>query len=266
MWYKVKNNKALIVVLIIFVVIIYTEYTFNRDSYTKNVVETETLVQPETVEVEVSEPDIDITVKDDGESSTDLVSVGSWGELLNQVVVEGENVSEEYDRAFFKHWVDADRDGCDTRREVLKHESLTPVVVVGSCTIISGEWLSPYDGKTFVNPGDLDIDHMVPLKEAWRSGAHAWDDSRREKFANDVEWEYSLIAVSASTNRSKSDRDPAAWLPPQNSFTCEYVYQWVTVKIRWDLTMDAREFDTIKRITESECKGYTVRTVTVVKP
>ena len=147
-----------------------------------------------------------------------------------------------YDRDLYKHWIDADRDCQDTRQEVLISESLQPVVLDDrGCRVVSGEWLDLYTGQTFTDPSKLDIDHFIPLSEAHRSGADTWTPEQRQSFANDLMNEHSLIAVSASANRSKGDRDPANWLPPDESFQCEYIKRWVAVKEHFNLRMDATE-------------------------
>lgn len=153
-----------------------------------------------------------------------------------------------YDRDLFRHWIDADRDGCDTRREVLIAESTTPVRIGSGCSLTGGTWFSAYDGVTTIDASTFDIDHMVPLKEAWDSGAHAWSSSRREAFANDLSRAESLIAVSASSNRSKSDRDPAEWMPPRAAYHCAYVEAWISVKKAWDLSVDQAEYRELERI------------------
>jgi hypothetical protein len=110
-----------------------------------------------------------------------------------------------------------------------------------TCTILSGKWVSAYDNKNVTKASTLDIDHMVPLKEAWESGAASWTDAERESFANDLGFAGSLIAVSASTNRSKGDKDPANWLPSNKALTCPYAISWIQVKYRWSLTADWKE-------------------------
>ena len=110
-----------------------------------------------------------------------------------------------YDRKLFKHWSDLDKDGCDTRREVLIEESRTPVTVGSGCSITGGSWYSAFDGTETIDPSKFDVDHMVPLKEAWDSGAWEWDPEQRQAFANDMSIPESLIAVSASSNRSKGE-------------------------------------------------------------
>lgn len=115
---------------------------------------------------------------------------------------------------------------------------MEPTIEVG-CKVVSGEWYSYYDGITHTAPGGLDIDHMVPLAEAWDSGAHSWTAQRREAYANDLDADRSLVAVTARSNRS--DQDPADWQPPLADARCTYATDWVATKLRWQLTADDRE-------------------------
>ena len=123
--------------------------------------------------------------------------------LLDSLVVAAEH-TDGYDRDLFRHWVDADSDGCDTRREVLITKAVTAPSVGGDCALSDGVWVSRYDAETETGSRrGFDINHLVPLKEAWESDAHAWDPETREHFANDLGYEHSLVAVSARSNRSK---------------------------------------------------------------
>jgi hypothetical protein len=150
-------------------------------------------------------------------------------------------VSSGYVRAKFKHWIDADKDSCDTRKEVLISESTVKVTTGSSCKVTSGKWKSSYDGTVTTDPSTFDIDHFVPLKEAWESGANRWDTATRTAFANDLSYGGSLIAVTASSNRSKSDRDPQNWMPTKSSYHCKYVATWIAVKYRWQLSVNTAE-------------------------
>jgi len=151
-----------------------------------------------------------------------------------------------FDRDLYGGWIDADGDCQDTRQEVLIAESLIPVQFDSrGCNVVSGRWLDPYTGQTFTDPSDLDIDHFVPLAEAHRSGSSRWPPELRQQFANDLSFPGSLIAVSASANRSKGDRDPADWLPTDQAFQCDYVRAWVIAKGYWRLAMDNREINTV---------------------
>ena len=168
-------------------------------------------------------------------------TVNSYIDLL-RVAPE---VTSGYDRDLFRHWVDADGDGCHAREETLIAESVGPVTVTGDCEI-SGSWFSAFDGETTTNPSNFDVDHMVPLKEAWDSGANRWDSATRERFANDLGSPHSLIAVSRGSNRSKGAKDPAEWMPPRESYTCEYIFSWTLVKIRWSLSADQAEINALR--------------------
>jgi len=173
--------------------------------------------------------------------------------LIDSLEVASE-VSSGYNRDLFKHWTDADGDGCNARYEVLIEETLAPLAVSSGCKLSGGSWVSAFDLVETNDPSKFDVDHMVPLKEAWDSGAWAWDAKTREAYANDLDYEMSLIAVSASSNRSKSDRDPADWLPTNQDYWCEYITAWVQVKTRWSLSMDKAEKARVEDVAE-DCSG-----------
>jgi len=164
--------------------------------------------------------------------------------------VEAEYVGG-YKRNLFANWYDADRDGCDTRQEVLIAESIIPAKIGAKCKV-TGQWFSIYDGVTTTNSSSFDIDHMVPLKEAWDSGAWNWNADQRKKFANDLDESFFLIAVTASSNRSKGERDPAEWMPTSVSYHCEYARIWVQIKRAWDLSVDPAE-NTFLKSTLASC-------------
>ncbi|KAL1584201.1 hypothetical protein WHR41_07258 [Cladosporium halotolerans] len=157
---------------------------------------------------------------------------------LSQLTVEAESNSPAYDRDLFNHWITISG-SCNARETVLKRDG-TNVQQDSACAATSGNWYSDYDGETFTVSSELDIDHMVPLKEAWVSGAKDWTDARREQFANDLT-RPQLIAVSASSNRGKGDQDPAEWLPEREAYHCTYVRAWVQVKYYYDLSVDSLE-------------------------
>lgn len=148
-----------------------------------------------------------------------------------------------YNRNFFKHWVDADRNGCDTRAEVLISEAVVKPKVDKKCKISGGKWLSKYDNKSVSYAAQLDVDHLVPLAEAWRSGAWAWTPQQRQEFANDLSDKRALIAVTLSTNRSKGDKDISEWVPKVD--TCGYVQNWIAIKTRYSLTYDPKEAESL---------------------
>ncbi|MFI0901619.1 HNH endonuclease family protein [Streptomyces sp. NPDC020983] len=146
-----------------------------------------------------------------------------------------------YQRTAFRHWIDADKDGCDTRKEVLKAEALVAPEQGPGCALTGGEWYSPYDDTYFNDASRLDIDHLVPLAEAWDSGASSWTATERQAYANDLGDARDLIAVSAKSNRSKADQDPSTWLPPAAGYRCTYVTDWIADKTRWGLSIDPVE-------------------------
>ncbi|MFF1378703.1 HNH endonuclease family protein [Streptomyces sp. NPDC058308] len=159
---------------------------------------------------------------------------------------------EGYIRTSFKHWVDADHDSCSTRAEVLIAESRTKPTVEGACKVTGGRWYSYYDGKTLTEPRALDIDHVVPLAEAWDSGASTWTPKHRQDYANDLTADRSLVAVTAKSNRAKADKDPAQWLPPLADARCTYAADWTATKLRWSLTANKAEVTALEKLAE-EC-------------
>ena len=178
--------------------------------------------------------------------------------VLGTISVQNE-YKTGYSRSLFKHWIDANGNGCDTREEVLIAESQSkPQIDAYGCKVIEGDWLSPYDNVMHTNPSELDIDHMVPLKEAWDSGAWNWTAAQRQTFANDLSDPRALIAVTAGQNRSKSDNDPTNWIPPQKSYICTYLSEWVAIKAHWNLSMDQSEFGRIKNLLTASCVSTTV--------
>ena len=208
-------------------------------------VETNEAPEPNDDETAEPSPSPTVTPSQTQPAATAAPQDSGLGALLAQLIVE-EEFSSGYDRDLFTHWVDEDRDGCDARREVLIIEAVVPPTVGDGCSLSGGSWYSAFDGVPTENPSEFDIDHLVPLKEAWDSGAHGWDSERRREFANDLELPQSLIAVSRSSNRSKGADDPADWLPPLVSYHCQYIEDWMAVKINWDLSVDAREFNALR--------------------
>jgi hypothetical protein len=164
-----------------------------------------------------------------------------------------------YTREAFKHWNAGDdpADGCTTRNEVLIAEAVEAPAVGPRCRLTGGSWHSYYDQTTVTSASDLDIDHMVPLAEAWDSGASAWTAQRREAYANDQGQEASLVAVTARSNRSKADQDPAQWMPPAGDVHCRYAAEWTATKLRWNLTIDATEHAALNDLAAT-CPDQTV--------
>ncbi|MBZ6142514.1 HNH endonuclease family protein [Streptomyces olivaceus] len=155
-----------------------------------------------------------------------------------------------YDRDAFRHWnTGADpTDGCNTRAEVLIAEAVEAPTVGPKCRLTGGRWFSYYDQVWVTSASSLDIDHMGPLAEAWDSGASTWSAKQREAYANDLGAEASLVAVTARSNRSKSDQDPATWMPPAAEVHCRYVAEWVGTKLRWSLSADEAEVAAMREV------------------
>ncbi|MFJ7154500.1 HNH endonuclease family protein [Streptomyces sp. NPDC101118] len=157
---------------------------------------------------------------------------------LAGVTPKAEGSSSGYSRDLFPHWSTVSGT-CNTRETVLKRDGVN-VVTDANCAATSGSWYSAYDGATWHAGSDLDIDHVVALSEAWRSGANSWTTSKRQQFANDLT-RPQLIAVTDNVNQAKGDLDPADWMPPLSSYRCTYARMWVHVKQYWGLTIDSDE-------------------------
>ncbi|MFC9760159.1 HNH endonuclease family protein [Streptomyces sp. NPDC056921] len=152
----------------------------------------------------------------DGASAAPGAPAGGSDLSLTQAIAKIPTADESqsgYKRDSFRHWIDEDKDGCSTRNEVLLAEATKKPEQGSKCALTGGEWLSYYDEVTVTEARKLDIDHMVPLAEAWDSGASAWDSDRRMRYANDLGSERSLVAVTAHENRGKADKDPSEWMP-----------------------------------------------------
>ncbi|KAL2070464.1 hypothetical protein VTL71DRAFT_13490 [Oculimacula yallundae] len=157
---------------------------------------------------------------------------------LAGLTVAAQGPQTGYSRDLFPHWITVSGT-CNTRETVLKRDG-TNVVVSSACTSTSGSWFSPYDGATWTAASDVDIDHMVPLSNAWKSGAAAWTTSQRQAFANDLT-NPQLIAVTDNVNQAKSDSGPEAWKPPLTSYHCTYAKMYTKVKSVYKLTVTSAE-------------------------
>lgn len=158
--------------------------------------------------------------------------------MLKRIKRRPATTSTTYDRDYFGAGWETEN-GCSTRQWVLIKEARR-----GSdsgCRVRHGFWISSYDGRRTRDPSNFDIDHLVPLGEAWVSGASRWSAGTRQRYANDLGYSGTLRAVSATSNRSKGDADPASWMPPRAIHRCKYIGTWIAVKYRWHLTIDPAE-------------------------
>ena len=193
------------------------------------------------------------------DASNSVKSGGGAGlSILQTIRIEKERPTG-YARALFEHWRDIDGDGCNSREQVLKRDSVTlPQVDPYKCKVIAGDWLSPYDGAKWSDPTDVDIDHVVALKEAWDSGAWAWSAATRKAYANDTTDRRTLQVVTDNLNQQKSAKDPSNWVPPLKSYVCTDLGNWISIKARWSLSMDQSEWGRIKNLLNSSCAGLAI--------
>ena len=161
--------------------------------------------------------------------------------VLDSLTVAEEDTGFRYDRDQWPHW-SGQGNSCNTRELALQQQG-TDVKRDSECRAVSGTWVSSYDGVVIHDASEADIDHLVPLAEAARSGTRKWSRDQRETFANDLD---QLLVVSATSNRQKGDQDPASWLPEQNR--CGYVVRWVLTKDKYDLTVDRDERDALRGV------------------
>ncbi|WP_236825853.1 MULTISPECIES: DUF1524 domain-containing protein [unclassified Blastococcus] len=176
-------------------------------------------------------------------------AAGSARAALDGLEVKGRAPRTGYDRDEFGHgWVDTDRNGCDTRNDVLARDLTGETSVPGTreCVVATGTFADPYSGGTidFVRgqdtSDDVQVDHVVALSDAWQKGAQGWDEERRVRFANDP---LNLLAVDGSLNMQKGDGDAATWLPPATGYRCAYVARQVAVKAGYGLWVTQAERD-----------------------
>ena len=189
-------------------------------------------------------------------------AIGSSDAASAETTLDGLKVSKPgsmsgYSREKFPHWSKASKFGwdppqtsCDAREAALIRDGKN--VEVGSeCKVESGTWLDPYTDQTFTKPSDIDTDHVVPLANAWRSGASEWDNEERERYANDPEV---LLSVEDNANQAKGDKGPEGWKPPNEAEWCDYAVRWIGIKAKYELSVNEQEKAALAEMLGS-CKG-----------
>ncbi len=183
---------------------------------------------------------------------------GARGLLLRVLILAGAvlvttaaSSHPPYRRAEWPHWIDADGDCQNTRGEVLIRDAPAGTVKFRDereCTVDAGEWADPYTGGVLTQAGEVDVDHLVPLKNAHDSGGWRWTRERRREYANDLSYRYHLLAVSRSANRSKGDKGPDEWRPARQEFWCQYAQAWAAVKHIWELQSTQAERQALREM------------------
>lgn len=170
---------------------------------------------------------------------------------LDSLTVQPKGSSEGYDRSLFPHW-NVVESPCTARQYVLERDGFD-VVTDDDCQPTSGEWYSTYDDVWWDGDvSEISVDHLVPLSEAWQTGAADWSTDERREFANDITTSQ-LWAVTGTINSEKGDSDPSEWMPPNSDVHCDYVKSWVNVKYEYDLTITSDEESSIQGTLDSAC-------------
>ncbi len=165
-------------------------------------------------------------------------------------IAERKNVTG-YSRDMFPTWLDFDNNGCRARDDILAAQAQAPVTKRGVCAIADGTWVSVYDGATLKGPQQVEIDHVIPLANAWRSGANEWTAERRAQFANDTSQYGELIVSSSAANRAKADSSPDVWRPSNRASWCGYGQLWLNLKVKWSLNATTAERNALGQMLET---------------
>lgn len=183
-------------------------------------------------------------------------SAGTARQQLSELRVRPAGSMSGYSREKFPHWSDAQEYGwklpagtpdpgsCDARDAALIRDGRDERVG-RYCEVESGRWFDPYGGQTYTDPSDIDIDHVAPLANAWRSGASSWTTAKRERFANVPR---DLLSVDDGLNQSKGDKGPEAWKPPRKAYWCAYSKKWIGIKYQWRLSVTSAEKSALRQM------------------
>lgn len=183
------------------------------------------------------------------------------GETINLAAFAKVNANfplpaKDYDRdSQFGEWIRPIKSSClNTRGVVLQRDSSVGVSTNSNCTVTAGQWYDPYTNKNYTDADDIQIDHVVALKNAYMTGAHAWTDAKRCLYANYLGNDFHLLSVNGPENMRKSDKSPLEWTPPNKSFICDYLRHWLEIKFIWELKLTPREVAAIEnQLKENQC-------------
>ncbi|NRQ34267.1 HNH endonuclease [Nonomuraea sp. NN258] len=192
-----------------------------------------------------------------GGGKADKGEVADARKKLADLAVKGRAPKTGFDRdEFGPAWADVDRNGCDTRNDILKRDLEDETFKPGThdCIVLTGTLRDPYGGKTIDfkrgqdTSMDVQIDHLIPLSDAWQKGAQRWSETKRKEFANDP---LNLLAVDGPLNNQKSDADAATWLPPRKAYRCAYISRQIDVKAKYELWVTAAEKSAMETILDA---------------
>ena len=189
---------------------------------------------------------------------TQTGSPAEASQALHELKVTPPSSMSGYSRERFPHWSKASNFGwnppqtsCDAREAALIRDG-EDVEVGNGCKVVSGTWFDLYTARTYTKPSDIDTDHVVPLANAWRTGASLWDDDQRERYANDPDV---LLSVEDNANQAKGDKGPEAWKPPNKAEWCDYAQRWIQIKAKYGLSVNEQEKEALEQMLASCGEG-----------
>lgn len=211
--------------------------------------------------------DLGLGVESSYKSSLQSMSATNMSKEAAEKMLDSINVVDKYNdsrynRKEWKHWSAQNGNSCWNTREQALYNQGKDVVLLDknkketsdinkACYVQSGKWTDPYSGETFTNPGDLDVDHTVPLKAATKMGADKWSEEQKEIFANDLE--SVLVVTSAKQNRAKGAKTPSEWMPENKESHCDYAKIYIEIVNKYKLNLTQADKDALAKAL-STCK------------
>lgn len=184
--------------------------------------------------------DVDGGVNADPEEPT-ITSPSETLLISLDTITIADPIEVEYDRSEWKHWTGSP---CNAREMTLIRDGVNVESDPTNCKIISGEWTTPYNNSVITDSSKIDIDHVIPLSFAARHGGNDWSLELKEQFANDLD---QLLATSATENRSKGDKGPGSYMPPEKDFHCTYSKIWVATAKNYELTITEKDYKALEK-------------------